>query len=406
MEVHNTDTRYKTFKPHNKDVMQENLFFGEPVNIARYDIQKHPKIEQLIEKQISQFWRPEEISLVQDSIDFKQLTKDERHIFLSNLKYQTLLDSVQGRSPNAVLLPITSLPEYETWLETWGFFETIHSRSYTHIMENALPNATEELDSIVNNEEIQKRAASVTKYYDNLYKYSALYNLYGTGTYDIKLTDNNNQVKTIKEIVTDRKLKELLYLTLHSVNALEGIRFYVSFACSFAFAEFGRMSGNAMIVKFIARDEVVHLAGTQYVLNALRGGKDDPEFIDIANDKEIIQNVEHIYEEVFQQENDWAKYLFSGTTSMMGLNEKVLNQYLKFLTNERTKAVGVRQLQKDTNNPVKWVHNKWLEFNDFQNAPQEKEGSSYLVSQIKHDINMQDKKYMDDLMPIPVNLQD
>lgn len=98
--------------------MKEPMFFGDPVNVARYDQQKHPIFEKLIEKQISFFWRPEEVDVSKDRVDFQKLTEAEKHIFTSNLKYQTLLDSVQGRSPNIAFLPIISLPELETWVET------------------------------------------------------------------------------------------------------------------------------------------------------------------------------------------------------------------------------------------------------------------------------------------------
>ncbi|OUR67274.1 ribonucleotide-diphosphate reductase subunit beta, partial [Marinomonas sp. 42_23_T18] len=257
---------YSTFNRKRFDSMKEPMFFGENVNVARYDQQKHPIFEKLIEKQLSFFWRPEEVDLSSDRKDFQRLEEHEKHIFLSNLKYQTLLDSVQGRSPNVALLPIVSIPELETWIETWSFSETIHSRSYTHIIRNIVNDPSVVFDDITVNTEITKRAESVSKWYDDLILLVGLYNTLGMGTHHVP---GKGDVK-----VTMRTLKKALYLTMVSVNVLEAIRFYVSFACSFAFAERTLMEGNAKIIKLIARDEALHLTGTQHILNLMASGKD------------------------------------------------------------------------------------------------------------------------------------
>lgn len=110
---------YTTFSQTKNDQLKEPMFFGQPVNVARYDQQKYDIFEKLIEKQLSFFWRPEEVDVSRDRIDFQSLPEHEKHIFISNLKYQTLLDSIQGRSPNVALLPLISIPELETWVETW-----------------------------------------------------------------------------------------------------------------------------------------------------------------------------------------------------------------------------------------------------------------------------------------------
>ena len=259
---------YTTFSQNKNDQLKEPMFFGQNVNVARYDQQKYETFEKLIEKQLSFFWRPEEVDVSQDRIDYAALPEHEKHIFISNLKYQTLLDSIQGRSPNVALLPLVSIPELETWIETWTFSETIHSRSYTHIIRNIVNDPSIVFDDIVTNEEIIKRARDISSYYDDLIRDSQLYSLYGEGTYTV---DGKECVVTL------RNLKKQLYLCLMSVNALEAIRFYVSFACSFAFAERQLMEGNAKIIKFIARDEALHLTGTQHILNIMAAGQDDPE---------------------------------------------------------------------------------------------------------------------------------
>ncbi|WP_421850667.1 class Ia ribonucleoside-diphosphate reductase subunit beta [Marinomonas sp.] len=369
---------YSTFNRKHFDSTKEPMFFGENVNVARYDQQKHPIFEKLIEKQLSFFWRPEEVDLSTDRKDFQRLEEHEQHIFLSNLKYQTLLDSVQGRSPNVALLPIVSLPELETWIETWSFSETIHSRSYTHIIRNIVNDPTKIFDDIVTNEEITKRADSVSKYYDRLIEMVNLYNTMGMGTFDVP---GKGAIE-----ISMPKLKKALYLTIASVNVLEAIRFYVSFACSFAFAERTLMEGNAKIIKLIARDEALHLTGTQHMLNLMASGKDDPEMAVIA--AECQDEVRQIFIEAAEQEKEWATYLFKDG-SMIGLNAQILGQYVEYITNVRMQAVGLDTCFETKHNPIPWI-NAWLVSDNVQVAPQEAEISSYLVGQTDNSLDDSD----------------
>ncbi|MEZ6971339.1 class Ia ribonucleoside-diphosphate reductase subunit beta [Aeromonas sp. S11(2024)] len=369
---------YSTFCQTQNDQLKEPMFFGQSVNVARYDQQKHEVFERLIEKQLSFFWRPEEVDVSRDRIDYQALPPHEQHIFISNLKYQTLLDSIQGRSPNVALLPLVSIPELETWIETWAFSETIHSRSYTHIIRNIVNTPAQVFDDIVTNEQILKRAGSISHFYDNLIEATALYNLHGEGTHTVA----GREVT-----ITLRELKKKLYLCLMSVNALEAIRFYVSFACSFAFAERELMEGNAKIIKMIARDEALHLTGTQHMLNLMRTGQDDPEMAEIA--AECEQACFEIFKEAAIQEKEWAEYLFQDG-SMIGLNKDILCQYVEYITNLRMSAVGLQPAFAGTKqNPIPWI-NTWLSSDNVQVAPQEVEVSSYLVGQIDSEVNADD----------------
>ncbi|ENY71053.1 class Ia ribonucleoside-diphosphate reductase subunit beta [Aeromonas diversa] len=368
---------YTTFSQIKNDQLKEPMFFGQPVNVARYDQQKHDVFERLIEKQLSFFWRPEEVDVSRDRIDFQALPPHEQHIFISNLKYQTLLDSIQGRSPNVALLPLVSIPELETWIETWSFSETIHSRSYTHIIRNIVNDPAQVFDDIVTNEQILKRAGSISHFYDDLIEATALYHLHGEGTHTI-------QGKSVT--LTLRELKKKLYLCLMSVNALEAIRFYVSFACSFAFAERELMEGNAKIIKMIARDEALHLTGTQHMLNLMRSGNDDPDMAEIA--RECEQACFDLFKEAAIQEKEWAEYLFRDG-SMIGLNKDILCQYVEYITNLRMSAVGLQPAFAAKQNPIPWI-NTWLSSDNVQVAPQEVEVSSYLVGQIDSEVSHED----------------
>ncbi|GGA98380.1 MULTISPECIES: class Ia ribonucleoside-diphosphate reductase subunit beta [Agarivorans] len=368
---------YSIFTQNANDATKEPMFFGQPVNVARYDQQRHEIFEKLIEKQLSFFWRPEEVDVSRDRIDYNKLPPHEQHIFISNLKYQTLLDSIQGRSPNVALLPLVSLPELETWIETWSFSETIHSRSYTHIIRNVMGNPAAVFDDIMENQEIIKRAKDIAVYYDDLIEATSIYHIHGEGQHEINGKLHN---------ITVRELKKKLYLCLMSVNVLEAIRFYVSFACSFAFAERELMEGNAKIIKLIARDEALHLTGTQHMINLMREGKDDPEMAEVAAECEV--EAWRMFTDAAEQEKEWAKYLFKDG-SMIGLNEDILCQYVEYITNTRMQAVGLHPCFEDHSNPIPWI-NSWLVSDNVQVAPQEAEISSYLVGQIDANIDIDD----------------
>ena len=370
--------QYSTFPKNPNNALLEPMFLGQPVNVARYDQQKYEAFEKLIEKQISFFWRPEEVDLSRDRIDYANLPEHEKHIFISNLKYQTLLDSIQGRSPNVGLLPVVSLPELETWIETWSFFETIHSRSYTHIIRNIVNDPSIVFDDIVQNEYIIARAEDIACYYDDLIEYTQYFNLLGVGTHQVN-------GKTI--VVSERELKKKLYLCLMCVNVLEAIRFYVSFACSFAFAERELMEGNAKIIKLIARDEALHLTSTQHMLNLMRGGAEGAEWAEIA--AELQNECFELFKKAAEQEKEWAEYLFKDG-SMIGLNKDILCQYVEYITNARMLAVGLPPaFEKATQNPIPWI-NAWLSSDNVQVAPQEVEISSYLIGQIDAEVKTED----------------
>lgn len=375
MKFHNK-YNYTTFCMKKANPLIEPMFFGNSVNVSRFDQHKHVIFERLIQKQLSFFWRPEEVDLSRDRLDFQNFSSAEKHIFLSNLKYQILLDSVQARSPNIALLPLVSLPELETWIETWSFSETIHSRSYTHIVRSLMDNPSEVFNDIISNKNIQIRAKNITHYYDDLIIKTQILQSLGEGLYTI----DNKPVR-----VTLSSVKKALYLTLHVVNALEAIRFYVSFACTFAFSEQKKIEGCGKIIKLIARDEALHLTSTQHILNLIHQGQDgDPLLTEIA--KKSQTEAYHIFLNAIEEEKSWASFLFK-KGSILGLNTQILCQYIDFLAKERMAAVGLNYQSRDIpkSNPIPWI-NSYLSSDNVQVAPQETEISSYLVGQIESTI--------------------
>jgi ribonucleoside-diphosphate reductase beta chain len=356
---------YSVFDSNNKkDATQVRAFFDDAPTIARYDKQKYPWIEKLTDRQLGFFWRPEEVDIYKDAKDFKDLTPHEQHIFTSNLKRQILLDSVQGRAPTAAFGPICSLPELETWITTWAFSETIHSRSYTHIIRNIYSNPSKVFDEIMGIPEIVECAGDISKYYDELITLNSL--------------PSSRYWESPSSLYGHKKA---LWLALMSVNILEGVRFYVSFACSWAFAEVKKMEGNAKIIKLIARDENLHLAGTQQLLKALV--TDDLDFAKIR--EETKDECVQMFVDAVDQEKAWAKYLFKDG-SMIGVNEALLSEYIEWLGNKRMVAVGLPTTYKGGSNPLPWTQ-KWISGSDVQVAPQETEITSYISGGVKKDVN-------------------
>ncbi len=352
------------------------MFFGAPLGVQRYDSYRYPTFDRLTQQQLGYFWRPEEVSLQKDRADYATLNEQQKHIFTSNLKYQIMLDSVQGRAPGMAFIPYCSLPELEACMQVWQFMEMIHSRSYTHIIKNVYSNPSDVFDTILEDENILVRAESVTKSYDEFLNQAQDWGA------------SNNWKDDWKDHInaewTRRDLKRSLYRAVANVNILEGIRFYVSFACSFAFGENKLMEGSAKILSLIARDESQHLVLTQNILKNWADGKDDPEMVKIA--KEEKEFVTQMFKKCVDEEKAWADYLFKHG-SMIGLNDRLLFQYVEWIANRRMKAIGLEPIydQPLRNNPLPWTEH-WLNSKGQQNAPQETEIESYVVGGIKQDV--------------------
>ena len=354
---------------------KQPMFFGAPLGVQRYDNFKYPQFENLTKSQLGYFWRPEEVSLQKDRGDYQTLRPEQKHIYTSNLKYQIMLDSVQGRAPGMAFLPYCSLPELEGCMEAWSFMEMIHSRSYTYVIKNVYADPSEVFDTIIKDERILERAASVTESYDTFINYAQEYGQSTAWTEGMR--DHPNSEWTIKD------LKKHLYRAVANVNILEGIRFYVSFACSFAFGELKLMEGSAKIISLIARDENQHLAITQNIINNWRKG-DDPDMVDIMKEEE--QWTYDMFEKCVNEEKKWAEYLFKDG-SMIGLNDKLLQQYVEFIANKRLRGIGLKPLYDipAKNNPLPWTEH-WISSKGLQVAPQETEVESYIVGGIKQDV--------------------
>jgi ribonucleoside-diphosphate reductase beta chain len=363
------------FNTEQVNTKKQPMFFGKPLGVQRYDSYKYPVFDKLTTQQLGYFWRPEEVSLQKDRGDYQTLRPEQKHIYTSNLKYQIMLDSIQGRGPGMAFIPYCSLPELEACMEVWGFMEMIHSRSYTYIIKNVYSDPSEVFDKIVTDPRILERAASVTGAYDDFINSAQTW---GNGNmWQQDFRDSPSSKWEIKDV------KRKLYRAVANVNVLEGIRFYVSFACSFAFGELKLMEGSAKIISLIARDENQHLAITQNILNKWRSG-DDPEMRQIMKEEE--EWTYKLFANAVNEEKRWADYLFKDG-SMIGLNDKLLQQYVEWIANRRLVAIGLKR-QYDIpakNNPLPWTQH-WISSKGLQVAPQETEVESYVVGGIKQDV--------------------
>ena len=357
------------------DIKKQPMFFGAPLGVQRYDSYKYPAFDRLTTQQLGYFWRPEEVSLQKDRADYHQLRPEQKHIFTSNLKYQTMLDSVQGRAPGMAFIPYCSLPELEACMEVWGFMEMIHSRSYTYIVKNVYPDPADVFDTILSDERIIERAASVTESYDEFIRDAQSWSTGNMWRPDAKGSPSVDWCQ--------KDLKRKLYRAIMNVNILEGIRFYVSFACSFAFGELKLMEGSAKIISLIARDENQHLILTQTILKNWREG-DDPEMKSIMEEEEEWTYA--MFKKCVNEEKNWAEYLFKDG-SMIGLNDKLLYQYVEWIANRRMKSIGLKPIYDvpARNNPLPWTQH-WISSKGLQVAPQETEVESYVVGGIKQDV--------------------
>ena len=363
------------FNSEEVDTKKQPMFFGKPLGVQRYDSFKYPVFDRLTTQMLGYFWRPEEVSLQKDRSDYQSLRPEQKHIFTSNLKYQILLDSVQGRGPGMAFAPYTALPELESAMNVWQFMEMIHSKSYTYIIKNVYSDPSEVFDTILNDERILDRAKSVTRAYDDFINEAQQWgqsNLWKDGWENTQVKDNSTN-----------ELKRKLYRAVANVNILEGIRFYVSFACSFAFGELKLMEGSAKIISLISRDENQHLVLTQNIMKNWMNG-DDPEMQQIAEEEK--DNVITMFKNAVREEKEWAEYLFKDG-SMIGLNDKLLSQYVEWIANKRMKALGFDPIydQPLRNNPLPWTQH-WISSKGLQVAPQETEVESYVVGGIKQDM--------------------
>jgi ribonucleoside-diphosphate reductase beta chain len=342
------------FKFSKEDPLKTPIFFGEngSVPMSRSDIVRYPIFQKQAERMFASFWKPTEINLSKDKSDFLALDDFEQHLFMSNIRSQIAQDHIQSLGLVQAFMPITTDPMVKRCFNYIEFFEELHASAYEHIAKNVFNDPSVIFDGMGEVEEIVRRSSSVTKYYDLLLEEVAKYRLKQTSEYSVR---------------------RAAWMALQAINALEGIRFFVSFACSFSFGDSGRMVGNATEIKMIANDELLHVAFTTALLRILP--EDYPEFAEI--ERECRAEAFALFMDVVAEEKFWNAYLFK-KGSLIGLNQEILDQYLSFMAAKRMRAIGMEYPDEvPRTNPLPMM-GRWLNEGDSQPAPQETEISGYV----------------------------
>jgi len=345
--------------------LKRKMFLDGAVTVQRFEEYRHPKIAKFEELARGFFWVPEEISLTKDKIDHKDASDAVKHIFTSNLLRQTALDSIQGRAPNQVFSPVISLPELESLVSNWSFFETnIHSKSYSHIIRNVYGVPKEEFNKIHDTKEIVEMAANIGRYYEDLHQL--------------------NCRKELGEEISAYDHKRAIWLALHASYALEAFRFMVSFATSLAMVENKIYIGNGNIISLILQDELLHAEWTAWIINNVY--KDDADFVQLSS--ECADEVYAMYMEVIAEEKDWADYLFK-LGPVIGLNANILKDFVDYTAFTRLKDIGIKYAgEHPKSSPIPWF-NKHVNINKKQTALQENESTNYVIGvmsdNVRHD---------------------
>jgi ribonucleoside-diphosphate reductase beta chain len=339
------------------DYLHRKMFLDPagPVTIQRFEEVKYNKLTKFEAEARGFFWVPEEISLTKDANDFKEATDTVRHIFTSNLLRQTALDSLQGRGPTQVFTPVCSIPELESLMYNWGFFETnIHSRSYSHLIRNIYNVPKDAFNTIHDTKEIIDMASSVGNYYDALHQV--------------------NCRKELGEAVTEEEHIRAIWMALHASYALEAFRFMVSFATSLAMVENRIFIGNGNIISLILQDEILHKDWTAWLINQVV--KEDSRF---ARAKvECEAEVYALYMDVIREEKQWADYLFN-KGPVIGLNANILKDFVDYTAVGALKEIGIKyQTAAPKTTPIPWF-NKHVNTSNKQTALQESESTNYVI---------------------------
>lgn len=338
------------------------MFLGGDMGVQEYINPKYPKFKKLADDQIDQHWRETEASHQIDRIQFANADDRLKHIFVSNLQFQIAADSIQGRGP-FLLMPAISAPELELCFGEYGRFEQLHSRTYTHIIRSVFNNPEEILNPIPEVLEVLNRVKPLIDAYDRFLK---LFWCYKAGLF-------------VKEI----ELKRALVLCISAMHIMESVQFYASFACTFAFSEMRMFEGVGKQLKFILRDENLHVAINQTIIKYWSQGTDGPEYQALL--LELRPQIIDMWKACVESEKLWAKYLFKYGTPLLGLNDKVLGDYVEFKANKRMINVGLEPLTSLDKDPLPWIQRNWVDSSSKQEAPQETEITNYKIGAIDND---------------------
>ena len=339
---------------------KEKIFFGSYSGFQRYDNPTYKFAVQQEERQRNAFWNPNEISMVNDSQKFPELPEPIQEVMIRIWLFQTLMDSGQNRGMEEILSSLATNPEFEAMFRTWGYFELIHSLSYSHLLRGIFSDAEKIFNRIENYPEIKSRIDREIDLY--------------------------SRVKNIDEIESLEEKKKLVLELLVSVFALEGIKFYVSFLITYVINNSynNKIQGATRIIKLINFDEDLHTTMGSGTLNILRKEQNEG-FKELINSPWFSEMVNKTFDSVYQDELDFAKYLLS-VGQIPTLTEKVFENFLKYYVDLRRTQIGEpAKYNIEKSDVVQWFEH-YKDLNKENAALQESDLAVYSIGIMKNDI--------------------
>lgn len=351
------------------DFTKEPLFFGSDKNVARLDLSIEQDIQKKIDKAQGLMWFKNDFSYKKDGEDYARMENPLQKLFLKNLKFQTMADSVAARSVSEVFGPITTNPQLEVWWFSHAFYEgVVHSPTYAEIIKAIPVDAKTEFDDIIRNEHVTSRFKDIVECFEDTVRWNAKRTL-RTDDYD----EYKHRVSFVK--------------SLYALNVLEAVIFKSSFITTFAFAENGMMESSAKAVKKINLDEITHYQMSTYLI---KRHKDLPEWAPIF--AEVEEFVIQMYKNARDADYRWIKYLFpkGEPINLLGLSEEALYQFVDHNMGTVLRQVGLPSFVKRVPNPCVWA-DKYSKLSATQVAMKETDSANYLLGKL--DTSVSDEDY-------------
>ena len=314
--------RKKIYNPESTEgVSDRKIFGGNPTGIFELNRIKYQWAYNLWDMMLNNTWFPKEVDMTQDVRDYKLLTEQEKISYDKALSQLIFMDSLQTNNLIDNINPFITTPEINLILVRQAYEEALHSQSYA-VMVDSISSNTDEI--------------------------------YEMWRSDKQLKGKNDYIASVYEKLAKDPTDEQIVKAMFANQILEGLYFYSGFTFFYTLARSGKMLGSAQMIRFIQRDEVTHLLLFQNMINSTK--RERPDLFT----NELIDEVYHMFEEAVQLEISWGKYITNG--QILGLTDEIIDEYIKYLANDRLKAVGLKPLY-DAKHPIKWV-DSFSKFND------------------------------------------
>jgi len=339
---------------------KEKIFFGDYSSFQRYDNPVYKFAVNMEEKQRNAFWNPNEISMQTDSQKFADLPKPMQDVMIRVWLFQTLMDSAQNTGLEEVLSSLCTNSEFEAMFKTWGYFELIHSLSYSHILRGIFNDSTQIFDKISEYPEIQSRID--------------------------KEIDLYTKVKNINAISIIEDQRKLILELLVNVFALEGVKFYISFLVTYIINNTfnNKIQGATRIIKLINFDEDIHTSMCNGLINILKKNKSEG-FSELINSDWYTNMVKDTFSNLYKDEKKWGEYLLT-IGNIPTLTEKVLDNFLKYYIDLRlTQLKQPKMFNQEKTDVVQWFEN-YKNMNKDNAALQESDLAVYSIGIMKNDL--------------------